>query len=252
MASINPVNATVEQLCLQALRAAGIVGRGQTPSAEEITDAWNSLQQLLQQWQENRWAVYHLVTLDIPSTGATTYSIGPGGDVETGTGSIRPTAVASAFLRQELNGEGNKVDYPLEILQSMQDYSSISLKGLKSFPGAVFYDPGYPLGTLYIWPIPNASIYSVHVQFTARLPVYFATLTTELSLPPMYFDALKYNLAIRLRADSQIGTFPGDQLPTLAASTLMVIRKANSPAVARLRLPKFNRLDSYNIFSDRW
>ena len=157
----------------------------------------------------------------------------------------------SAFLRQIQIASPNQVDYPMRILQSMEDYNRIALKSLQSFPGAVFLDPGWPLAQCYFYPVPQASIYSINVSVMEQLPASFATLATALNLPFEYYSAIMYNLALRLRGPFQIPSYPGDQLPALAKNSLNVLRGANT-AIAALGMPaQLTRPGIYNIFSDR-
>lgn len=251
MTALVPTNTTVGDICLAALQEAGVVGFGQTALATQTTDAWARLQWMLQEWARKRWLVYHLETKLKTSTGAVSYTVGPGGDIDTGVGSSRPDKIESAFLRQLTQSQPNQIDYPLELLQSMEDYNRIALKQLQSFPTAVFYDPAFPLGNLYTWPVPQASIYAVAITIKAQLPTVFSSLATVLSLPYEYYSALLYNLAWRLRARYQIPTFPGDTLPGLAKNSRNVLRGANT-AIARLSPGEVNRPGQYNIFNDRF
>src|SRR5208337_994298 len=118
MVQTNPAGTTVHDICRAALKECGAIGVGQTPLAEDITDAQTRLQWMLQQWERKRWLVYHLVDFSIVSTGQVSYSIGPGGNIDTnsggnqfnnqfnsqfgpaGTVSVRPDKIESAFLRQ--------------------------------------------------------------------------------------------------------------------------------------------------------
>jgi len=65
------------------MQECGRLGTGQTASGEDMSKAWARLQFMLQQWQQKRWLVYHLVTYTIVSTGATSYTFGPGGEINT-------------------------------------------------------------------------------------------------------------------------------------------------------------------------
>ncbi len=251
MSLIDPTKTTSGDICTAALNEAGVIGQGQQPSGSQITDAQARLQWLLAEWNRKRWMIWHLVTLNITATGASTYTIGPGGDLDTGVGSVRPARLESAYLRQLQLTPPNQVDYPLQILQSMEDFNVIALKSMVSFPGCIFLDSSWPLGVLHVYPVPNASIYGVFVSIMDQLPSSFATSATVINLPYEYFDAMVSNLAIRLRALYRIGTFPGDQLPERARQTLATIRGANTQ-IARLRLPQFQNADGYNIFSDRF
>lgn len=251
MTSQVPSNTTIGDLCTEALKECGYLGLGQTADSASINDAWSRCQWMLQEWERKRWLVYVLQTWSITSTGANSYTIGPGGDIDTGTGSVRPARIESAFLRQLTLSEPNQIDYPLEILESREDYNRITLKQLQSFPGTIFLQTDWPLGTLFCYPVPQASIYAIHVSVMAQLPSSFSSLTTVLSLPYEYYAAILYNLAMRLRVRYQIGTFPGDNLPEQAKSSLKTLRGANTQ-IARLELPNLNRSYLYNIFSDRF
>ncbi len=58
MASQEPLNTTLGDLCNQALKDSGYLGIGQTALAEDINDAWTRMQWLLQEWERRRWMVY--------------------------------------------------------------------------------------------------------------------------------------------------------------------------------------------------
>lgn len=252
MTQLDPALTTVGDICTAALKECGQSGVGQTPLAEDINDAWARLQWMLQQWERKRWLVYHLVDYSKVSTGALTYSIGPGGDIDTGVGtSVRPAKIESAFLRQLTLSQPNQIDYPLRILQSREDYNKIALKSLVSFPGAIFLDSGWPLGTIYTYPVPQANIYAIHVSVMEQLPVKFPTLATKFALPYEYYNAMLLNLALRLKSKYQIPTFPGDPLPALAKDALNVLRGANTQ-IAELSIPaELTRSGLYNIYSDQ-
>lgn len=250
MAVLDPSNTTIGDLCTEALRESGAFGVGQTPLSEDINGAWTRLQWMLQEWERKRWHVYTEVQIVKTSTGAQTYTVGPGGDFDTGNGSARPGRIEAAFLRQPIQG-GQPVDYPLELIQSREDYSRVTLKSLVSFTSAVFYDTSWPLGFLYPVPIAQANNYQLGISVLAQLPTSFASLATKISLPFEYYTAVMTNLAMRLRPKYGIGTWPGDVLPGLAKDGLNTVKGINTQ-IARLTMPKeMVRPGIYNIFSDR-
>lgn len=311
---------------------------------------------MLQQWQNKRWLVYHLVDYAIVCTGAVSYSFGPGGQINTsakpsyglqsvgllapgggyatgdtvqlvagppatqgagatqvfpvvtvttvnagaitgftltvpgqltsvlpngftagatsGVGlgatwnlpvwaflparvtaanaiSSRPDKLESAFLRQLQNSQPNEVDYPMEILESREDYNRIRLKSLVSFPSAVFMDSGWPLSQIYPYPVPQGgSIYELHLTIKEQLPCKFASLATVLNLPDEYYNAILLNLALRLRSKHQIPSYPGDPLIGLAKDSLEVLRGSNTQIAELVIDPMLTRSGMYNIFSD--
>jgi hypothetical protein len=252
MSILTPNATTVNDLCLAALKTSGYIGVGNTALADDLNDAWAWLQWMLQQWERKSFLVYHMVTYTVTSTGQLTpYTVGPGGQISVGTSGLvaRPDAIESAFLRQLTTTP--QIDYPLEILQSMMDYNTISLKTLVSFPGIAFYDAAWPLGQLYAWPIPQAATYALGITVKEQLPSSFASSATVINLPFEYYMAIVANLGLRLRAKYHIPTFPGDPLPGMARDGLAVLRGVNSK-IARLRIPAdLQRSGLYNIFNDR-
>lgn len=237
---------TALDLLSQALSDIGVLGEGQQPSAFEYNLSFSTLNQMISQWARKRWLVYELVTTGLTSTGAQSYTVGPGGDYAL---AIRPPRIESAFVRQLIPTVPNQVDYPLEIITSREDYNRISLKSLQSFPYALFYSPGYPLGTAFPWPIPQAQTYSVFITTMAVLP-RFANQAANVNLPEEYEAALRYNLAVRLMG----GTFDVPDKPALralAADSLNTIRGANT-AISTLGMPELSRSGgTYNIYADR-
>lgn len=173
------------------------------------------------------------------------------GNVTGAVASVRPAKLESAYLRQIQNPSPNQVDYQMQILQSMEDYNSIGLKMLSSFPGAVFLDSQWPLGNLFCYPVPQATIYQIFVSVMEQLPTSFPTLATRLNLPHEYYAAILYNLALRLRLLYQVPSFSGDPLVAMAKDSLAVLRGANTQ-IGRLQMPaELTRSGIYNIFSDK-
>lgn len=236
---------TARDLINDSLKDAGAIGVGQTALAEDINDGLKRLNAMLAQWSRQRWLVYHLIDVAFTADGSLNYSIGAGGDLNY----PRPDRIEAAFFRQIAGVPGNQVDYPLGVLNSREDYNRIALKGMQSFPSVVFYDSGYPLGYVYIWPVPT-DLYEIHLSLKATLTA-FANLNSDVNLPPEYEEALRVNLAVRLRVKYQM---PIDgQLIGLAKSALNVIRNSNAQ-IPSLQMP--NDLvrggGNYNIFADRY
>lgn len=247
----DPTNTSIGDICTQALREAGAIGVGQTPLFDDINDAWARLQWMLMQWERKRWLVYHLKNYFLTSDGSQYYTIGPGADFDTGADSMRPAKIASAFTRQQVTAT-NPVDYHLQVIPSMEDYNWITLKELVAGPGeAIFMDSDWPWGKIYVWPIPQAFIYEIHISVYEQLPFQNMTTADTFDIPYEYYGAMLYNLAQRLRPKYRLGTYPGDPLPGMARDSLAVVR-APATQIAKLRMPAtLKRRGLYNIFSDR-
>jgi len=244
---------TPQALLTLALKDCGAVGVGQTPLAEDLTDGFDTLNMMLAQWNRKRWLVFHLVDVSITSTGVPSYTIGPSGDINR---PIRPDRIESGFFRQLLSNPPNQVDYPLEILQSREDYNRIALKQLPSFTRKVFYDSAWPLGVLYPYPVPASSIYAIHLSLKETLGA-FTALTQVVNLPDEYFAALFYNVILRLGvrypiARDQTMLDQWETVKALAKDSLNVLRGANTQ-IASLTMPgDLVRGGAYNIYSDSY
>lgn len=235
-------------LVMLALKNASLVGVGQTPNPQDVTDVFNLLNGMLAIWSRKRWLVWHLLDVHVATvTPQVRYSIGAGGDFDV----PRPDRLEGAYFRQFVTGStgtgGGPVDYPLDLLQSMEDYASVALKFLQSWPQGVFYDAAFPLGQVMPVPLPNVPNSELHVLIKDTLN-QFPTLTTPFNLPPEYFEAIWSNLALRVAA-----TFPGANVNQftigIAKAALATIRGANAQ-IPRLRMPSgLVRPPLFNIFS---
>ena len=137
---------------------------------------------------------------------------------------------------------------PLHIIQSHEDYSQIAVKNVGTLPWQIFYDPVWPVGVLRPWPVPQASIYEIHVGFKVVIP-RFMSLQDKLNFPPEYEAALNWCLARRFRASYQM---PADStVDSLARDGLNVIRLANQQ-MGTLSMPRAlrNRNRAYDYRSD--
>jgi hypothetical protein len=233
---------TAADLITLALKDIGALGIGQAISAEDTADALATLNMMLGQWDAERLSVYHLVDTAKQSTGAQSYTVGLGGDFNV----TRPIKINAAYARLASSGAGSAVDYRISMIDAREDYARISLKTLSSFPEWAFYDSAYPLGNLFLYPVPNSS-YELHIVTMETLP-QFATAATVVNLPPPYVAAIRYCLAIYLCPSYQIEPTPS--LARLAVNARRVIKRMNNQIPA-LTMPRgLVSKSRYNIYSD--
>jgi hypothetical protein len=230
------------------LKDAGVLGVGQSANAEDTNDCFDTLNIMLGEWVSKRWLIYSLQEYSILSTGAKSYTIGPGGNIDTGA-MQRPDRLEDGnFFRQIVTASApNQIDYPLNLLNSREDYSRIGLKQLMTIPQFIFYDPQFPLGIIYPWPVIPQTLYELHVLAKVQLS-QFSNLANPINLPSQYYGALRYSLGCRVRTMYQLP--PDPSLVALAEDSLNVIRNMNA-AVPRLRMPAgLTQGRKYNIFGD--
>lgn len=238
---------TCQDLVTNALIDAGIVGVDEDIEPAVLNRAFKQANWLLAQWARKRWLVYRIQDYSVVSTGAQTYSVGLNGNININP---RPDRLEYAFLRflNQSPPSGLFVDIPLDIIQSHEDYSRIAVKNVGTLAWRIFYDPVWPVGLLLPWPVPQASIYEIHVGFKVVLP-RFASLQQPINFPPEYEVAMNWCLARRFRATYQMPADPA--IDSLARDGLNTIRLANQ-AVGTLRMPSFlrNRQRAYDYRGD--
>ena len=241
----------VQQLLTNALVDAGIIGIDEDLEQPILNRAFTQANWLIAQWARKRWLCYRLQDYSFVSTGALNYTVGLNQTININP---RPDRIEYAFMRFVNNNPpvgnsvGVPVDIPLYIIQSHEDYSRITVKTIGTLPWQIFYDPAWPIGLLFPWPIPQASIYEIHVGFKVVLP-RFQSLQQAITFPPEYAAALNWCLARRFRATYQMPADP--TIDSLARDALNVLRLANQQ-VGVLRMPMFlrNRNKAYSYQSD--
>ena len=138
----------------QAQKRSGVLGVGQTPLAEDTNDAFDTMNSMIAQWNRKRWLMWALDDVSYVMNGSQSYTIGPGMQFNTS----RPDRLEAAFVRL-LPVQGNQTfDTPLAIIEAKEDYASLVMKNLTTYPSAIFFDSQYPTGLLY------------YIQFQRRMP----------------------------------------------------------------------------------
>lgn len=220
-----PLPVTIKALITDSLMDAGIVGVDESIEDPIINRAFRTYNRMLAQWNTQRFMIYFLKTYSVTSTGAESYTVGVGQDINTPWN--RPDRIESAFLRQP-DGTGNPgtapFDWPLTIIPAVETYNLIRLKQLGTFSKSIFYETSFPVGRIRPWPIPQASIYEIHVTFKEQL-LGSDNVNDQLIIPPVYEAAIQYTLARRLRSNYQMPADP--ELNRLARGAKNDVRLAN-------------------------
>jgi hypothetical protein len=234
---------TALDLITLALKDIGALGVGQAIGADDTADALATLNMMLGQWQGERLSVFHEIDVVAPSTGAQSYTIGPGGAFN----AARPVDIKAAFAR--LNNGTIPVDYPVQVIRSREDYDRIALKSLSAFPEFLYYDAAYPLGNVIFYPVPN-STFELHLSVLDVLPQFTAP-AQAVNLPPEYLAAIRYNLAVYLAPSYQLQ--PMASLVALAANAKRVVKRMNAQ-IPQMTMPValLGQRGRYSIFGDNY
>jgi hypothetical protein len=221
----------VTQLLTNALTDAGVIGIDEAIEQPVLNRAFIQANWLLAQWARKRWLVYRIQDYSFVCTGAQTYGVGLKQIVDINP---RPDRLEYAFLRF-LGQSPTPVDIPIDIIASHEDYARITVKNIGTIAWRIFYDPVWPVGLLYPWPVPQGGgQYEIHIGFKVVLP-RFGSLQDKINFPPEYEAALNWCLARRFRASNQMPADP--EITSLARDGLNVIRLANQQ-IGTLQLPR--------------
>lgn len=233
---------TARDLITMALFDTGIYGRGLTPSGEDINMGLTRLNDMIAQWQRQRFLIYALIDVSGLCDGSVSYSIGAGQDFDT----PRPDRLESAYIRQVTPPMPNSVDWPLKLVQSREAYSVIRMKELGSFPTNIWYDSSFPYGALYPWPLPSSQ-YELHVVLKTALQS-FPNLSTDFNMPDEYKRAIRFNLEIELLRAYRLPIEP--ERSDAARGALEILRITNAQVPVMYMPDELVRSGIYNVFTD--
>jgi hypothetical protein len=228
----------------RSLRLATVLGKGDILDSDEAADGLEALNAMLDSWQIERLFVYQILkSTHVWPAVTISRTIGTGGDFNV----QRPVKIDSAFII-DLNNQ----TYILDVLRDRAEYDSIVIKTTQStLPQYVFMDPAYPLGTLFLYPVPSLQL-TLHLNTWQTLQE-FSGLTTPLNLPPGYKRAIEYNLAREFGAEFD-ADIPSHTL-AIATEAKAAIKTLNQPSMVSqvdFAVASLGKLESgrYNIFSD--
>lgn len=202
---------TTQQIINRSLRLIGVLASGETPSADESADALTALNAMLDAWRTESLMVYALRDETLTITGASSYTIGSGGALNT----VRPVKIESAYLR--LSG----IDYPLHIAQANQWNLIADKSTTSSIPDWLYYETAFPLGKLWLYPIPDSGV----LHLSTWVPFSAFALADSVILPPGYEEAITYQLAMRIAPE--YGSQAAQEIAAMGAAAKKDIKRVN-------------------------
>lgn len=194
------------------LRKLRVVDIDSTADATQLAKGLEALNALIDGWNADTISLYEEKELSaLTLTGATSYTIGSGGALNT----TRPEWIVSAFYRL------NSVDDPPLHIINKPEWDRLPSKTETGTPEKLWYDMAYPLGVLHLWPNPSSG----SLYLTVPQPITeFATSATALALPAGYRNALIYNFAVEYSSEGGILT---EEIMRNAAKYLGIVKRRN-------------------------
>lgn len=192
---LNSITTTVQQLIVAALSEIGALAAGELPGIDDSTWVLQKLQRLIDRYNAREpftydytFSTFSLIPNHQPHT------IGPEpADFQVNQ---RPVDIPSIGLILLNSSAGTLVEVPLT-KRDKDWWANQAIKGLTStLPTDYYYDPAWPNGNIYFWPVPTA-VNNVLIQ--QRMVITQVTSYNQsFSMPPAYWDAIVYPLAVSL------------------------------------------------------
>lgn len=212
--------ATVSDIATAALRELGVLGAGETATADEADDALTALNNLIDQWAAERLQIYTITrTTWTINSGDGEYAVGTGADVNV----ARPVFVEHVNLIDT----STDPDHETQLTPLTDDaWSRMPMKALTApMPTCWYYNPTFPTGTLTLWPVPTDSTLAGALYAPAAV-AQFAAINTSFALPPGYQRMVTKALALELAPSYE--RQPSPLLVEQAREARAVVKRANT------------------------
>lgn len=182
---------TARDIITKAMKKVNILASSDVPTAEEIQDGLDTLNNMISLWSiNNNMTVAQIRENTNTNANVASIQIGSGQTWNT----ARPNSIVDAYIRI------GTTDYPVEVLP-INNYFDISDKSTTGRPTKLFYDLGATqqanqTGTIYLYPKTDID-YDLHILSNKGL-TEFSSINANITFPAYYKRALIYNLAIEL------------------------------------------------------
>lgn len=205
---------TVRDFIRRSLVRIGVLADNETANATMLADGISTLNEMFDTWSSEGILIHTTTREEFALTaGEASRTMGPTGNFIT----TRPTQIEKVGVKS--NGQ----EIPVAIL-TVSEWAEIRDKTLTSdIPSKIYFEGTFPNETLNLWPVPslanNLVIYSLK-------PFSTYTAASEISFPPGYQEAIKYNLDLRMF--SEYGKPATQETFDQAAKTLANIKRKNT------------------------
>lgn len=179
---------TAADICRSALLDLNVFEPSDAVSNDDLSFVLGKLNRILDNWNADRAAIYADQFTSYTLTPALSpHTIGPTG---TWVASQRPVSIEGAALI--FNASPTSVNVDIAIRDAAW-YQSLSVPSVAStFPTDLYYEPDWPNGKLFFWPVPSAAY---QVSLWTRIVLAQLLLTDTFTLPPGYQDAITLTLS---------------------------------------------------------
>ncbi len=236
-----PLQYAVLDIITDALIEIGMISTGDVNNLDPDTAQWafRKCNYVLDTWATSKKYAYASVftnyvlpsNLPVAADGSAKATIGPGPGA-TYFATQRPVKIVSASAI--INNTTPPVLAPIQINDN-QWWAGVTLPGITSmYPTDLFYNPAFPNGELYLWPISNTNFglrletWVLLAQFVSITDPLGGPASSTFTMPPGYRNALMLTLAETLLSAAEKEANP--VLIASAAQARIAVFGNNSPA----------------------
>jgi len=202
-----------------ALRLIGMLAEAETPSAATAQDALNAMNQMIDSWNTERLSIFSTQDQVFTWTPNQIHrTLGPTG---TFVGNRPILLDDSTYFKDPTNG----ISFGIKII-NQQQYDGIAVKTVTStYPQVMWINMDYPNIDMYVYPVPTKALEWHFISVTELDQP--ANLATNLSFPPGYLRAFKYNLACEIA--NEFGVEPPPNVARIAMTSKRNLKRINNP-----------------------
>jgi hypothetical protein len=206
-----------------SLRLIGQLAEGEEPSAQAAQDALTAMNQMLDSWNTERLCVFNTIdqTFLWPADEIQQH-LGPTGASIGGFDGLRPVLLDDATYFRD---PSTNVSFGIKFI-NQQQYDGIAVKTVTStYPQVMWINMEYPNIQMTVYPKPTRILewHFISVQELDKP----ATLNTNLTFPPGYLRAFKYNLACEIA--NEFGVEPPQTVQRIAMTSKRNLKRINNP-----------------------
>lgn len=167
---------SAQEFLNSTLRLIGVLASGESPSVSESDDALSALNQMLAGWSMQQAPVYELKMQPVDLNGSEAYILDE-----------RPARIKTAVSWTSLG-----VQKGVSIVDSNGWAGVADRTRTGAFAESLFYDGGFPQGTVYISPKPSSG----KLELWCYMPLTeVASLGAQINFPPGYEHTIRFALA---------------------------------------------------------
>ena len=200
-------------------RLLGLTDSGNVLPESVYQDNLRSFNQMIDSWNTERLSVFSTQdqVFSWPPN-VLSRTLGPSGDFV----GNRPILIDDAtYFIDPASG----ISYGIKII-NQQQYDGIAVKTVTStYPQVIWINMDYPNIDMYVYPKPT-KVLEWHFISVEEL-TQPASLTTELTFPPGYLRAFRYNFACELAAEFHVE--PSPQVKRVAMTSKRNLKRINNP-----------------------